>query len=84
VASNRRGRRGRALALRAVLIVAVAVAWLALVALGLSLCRQAARSELTDAVAVADRLVNGTSREAPPAGDSTLIEPRRTRATRGL
>jgi hypothetical protein len=67
-----------------VLIVAVAVACPALVAFGLSLCRLAARSEVADAAAVASRLGAAGPGEPATSGDGGLIEPQRTRATRGL
>jgi hypothetical protein len=67
-----------------VLIALIAIAWLALVALGLSLCRLAAESDKADDESVSNWLGTHEVQDAPAAPDDDLIELQRTRATRGL
>ena len=66
------------------LIALIAIAWVALVALGLSLCRLAARSDEADAESVSNWLGTFEVDEAPPPAADEVLEVRRTRATRGL
>jgi hypothetical protein len=67
-----------------VLIVVISIAGLALVALGMSLCRLAAKSDEADAESVANWLGTYQVQDAPPLDDEDVLELQRTRATRGL
>lgn len=83
-APNRRAAGRRRIAFAPVLIVLIAIAWVALVALGLSLCRLAARSDEADAESVASWLGTVEVEETQPPGEGDVIEVQRTRAIRGL